>query len=268
MANVKSASSNAVQISVILNKSKKDGRGCIVTFLHNAVIKCQKADESVQWIEFRLLGSDKEGNVSKSPMFATQGRKEVAVDAEKFMAGLYSTSEVDVRFTFDMDASVTDALLDGGKALKITFGLGDLKEEGETEYQGQWTKKVRVLNPQLEVLDSYHGVGRTIDPEAVAAALEAAALAPKSQYITSSELAESADKLVSKSRNARRKDAKRAEKAASLLNNIAAEAVTSSVIVVQPTTPVVETSEEAENIEEGVEVDELDAFTMDLLGLG
>lgn len=272
------ANSTQVQISVILNKSKREGKKCILAYLHNGVIKCQSADPSTQWMEFRLLGTDKEGNVSKSPMFAQQGRKEVAVDAERFMASLYSTSEVDVRFTFDLKEEVTDELLDAGKALKISFGLADLKEEGETEYQGQWTKKVRVLNPTLEVLDSYHGIGRTIDPDAVAAALEAAASAPKSQYVTSSELAQSAEKSVAKSRNAKRKEKKRAERASLLssntLNTVAHEAVTQPVVqnITEEKEEVYETyepytEEKEEEIEEGKEIDELDAFTMDLLGL-
>lgn len=264
MAIVNKAASS-VQISVILNKARREGKGFILTYLHNGVIKCQKADPSLQWMEFRLLGMDKDGGLSKTPMFATQGRKEVTIDAEKFVASLYSTSEVDIRFTFDMKEEVTDALLDGGKALKITFGLGDLKEEGETEYQGQWTKKVRVLNPQLEVMDSYYGIGRTIDPEAVAAALEAAASTPKSQHVQKEELKESAEKLVAKSRNAKRKEKKRAERAA-LLNNVAQEAVSEIAETLASIEPA--THEELDEvIEEGKEVDELDAFTIDLLGL-
>lgn len=266
---MKSNNNSNVVISIILNKSKKEGRGCILTFLHNAVVKCQKADDSVQWIEFRMLGTDKEGSISKSPMFATQGKKEVAVDAEKFLSALYGTSEVDIRFTFDMNPEITDALLDGGKALKVSFGLADLKEEGETEYQGQWTKKIRILNADCQVLDSYHGVGRTIDPEAVAAALEAAALAPKSQYTTKEELHESAEKLVSKSRNAKRKERKRDERASLLQNTIAHDAVVSAPITnLEPLTASAVNEEEIEEIGEGKEVDELDAFTLDLLGLG
>lgn len=269
--------SKNVQISVVLNKSKREGKKCILSYLHNAVIKCQTNDHDAQWIEFRLLGTDKEGNLSKSPMFAQQGRNEIAVDADKFMSALYGTSEVDVRFTFDMKPEITDELLDSGKALKISFGLTDLKEEGETEYQGQWTKKVRIINANCEILDSYYGIGRTIDPEHVAAALEAAATAPKSQYVTATELAQSAEKLVAKSRNARRKERKREERASLLQNTIANNAVQEQPVAeLQTIAPTVvepvkyeEYSEYGSfsDIEEGKEVDELDAFTLDLLGL-
>ncbi len=199
--------SNAITVSVILNKSKREGKGQMLAFCHNGVVK-QRFDASSQWLEFRLVSTDKEGNKSLVPLFLSKGKQTVEFDAEEIQTKLYSGNPMDTKFTVQLSEDELESFLDLGKAIKITFPIDGVRGGDVTEYQGNATVNFSLENVTVEILEQYHGIGKKLDPEFLLSCFAESETKASSNVITAEELV---NKSARYSKNARKKDRKRAE---------------------------------------------------------
>ncbi len=247
--------SNAITVSVILNKSKREGKGQMLAFCHNGVVK-QRFDASSQWLEFRLVSTDKEGNVSAAPLFLTKGKQTVEFDAAEIQSRLYSGSPMDTKFTVQLSEDELESFLESGKAIKISFPIDGVRGGDVSEYQGNSTVNFSLENATIEILEQYHGIGKKLDPEFLLSCFAESETKASSNTITAADMVEKSSRY---SKNSRKKDRKRAEYQVKQAN----EAVVQPIVQELPQEVIVE---EVEEIGESKEITLSNDDLMNLLG--